>query len=156
MTNGIAITLSIFLSFKSSKSLVSKFFGFKFFKAKLSSLTQLMPFNLISLASVFFCSIPVLIGAMIALYEDENIDQLFISAVDCVLVTSLMIVAILWEGHKNERFFLDEDGNLLNLNQMISRALHPDYENGIPDSQNDDSRVVAATPNLRKDASELN
>lgn len=51
-----------------------------------------------------------------ALYDDEEVDQLFISAIDCVLVTALMIVAILWEGHKNERFFLDEDGNFLNLN----------------------------------------
>lgn len=105
-----------------------------------------MPFNVISLISIFLCSIPVLIGAVMALYDNEEVDQLFISAIDCVLVTALMIVAILWEGHKNERFFLDEDGHLLNLNQMINRALHPEYENGIPDSQNDESRIVAATP----------
>jgi hypothetical protein len=112
----MAITLSIFWSFKVSKSLVSKYFGFKFFKARLTSLTQLMPFNVISLVSIFFCSIPVIIGAVLALYDNNEVDQLFVSAIDCVLVTALMIVAILWEGHKNERFFLDEDGNFLNLN----------------------------------------
>ena len=56
---------------------------------------------------------------MIVMYDDNDIDQLFVSALDSVIVTGLMIVAILWEGHKNERFFLDEDGNYLNFNQMV-------------------------------------
>jgi len=68
-----------------------------------------------------------------------------------------MIVAILWEGHKNEQFFLDEDGNFLNLQQLMNRALHPDYEHGVPESmQNDDSRIVVNTPNHRKRASDAN
>jgi hypothetical protein len=39
---------------------------------------------------------------------------------------------------------------------MITRALHPEYENGIPDSQVDESRIVAVTPNQRKAVSDMN
>lgn len=38
----------------------------------------------------------------------------------------------------------------------MNRALHPDYEHGIPDSNlNEDSRIVG-TPNHRKRASDAN
>lgn len=76
----------------------------------------MLPFNLVSFVSIFVSSMPIIIGCVIVMYDDNDIDQLFVSALDSVIVTGLMIVAILWEGHKNERFFLDEDGNYLNFN----------------------------------------
>ena len=57
-----------------------------------------MPFNVISLLSIFFCSLPVIIGSVLSLYDNDDYDQLFISAIDSVIITGLMIVAILWEG----------------------------------------------------------
>ena len=57
-----------------------------------------MPFNVISLLSIFFCSLPVIIGSVLSLYDNDHYDQLFISAIDSVIITGLMIVAILWEG----------------------------------------------------------
>ena len=68
----------------------------------MTSLNQLIPFNIISLLSVFLTSIPILIGAFIVLYEYDSKDQLFISAIDCIIISGLMVVALLWEGQKNE------------------------------------------------------
>lgn len=67
-TNYFVLFLTCFISFKHLRILISKYFGFYFFKARLSSVEGLLAFNVIALISIFGCSLPAASTAAMMLY----------------------------------------------------------------------------------------
>lgn len=120
--------LAVITSFKCSRAIISKYFGFSFFKAKLTNTKLLFPFNVLSLLSVFLCSISVIVATVIILYDDKHKGQIFVSALDALIVTIFMVIMIIWEAQKNERYFQDNEGHFINFNQAMQRMLNPELE----------------------------
>ena len=51
------------MSFKLSRALFCKYYGFKFFKAKLTSVDVLLPFNILMGISIFITSLPIIVSS---------------------------------------------------------------------------------------------
>jgi hypothetical protein len=90
--------------------LYCKYFGFSFFKARLTDIHALFPLNILGAVSIFLVSILAIIAASIIAYYDTEKSQLFILAIDSVLVTVLMFI------------FLSKRGNIFMLLLLIMSA----------------------------------
>lgn len=58
----------------------------------MTSVDQLFAVNILSGLSIIVSSIPLIIGAGISAYYDENYQQLLISALDAIIVTVMMMI----------------------------------------------------------------
>lgn len=97
VTTVILFTLSLLFQFLLSRMIISKMFAFKFFKAKLISIEQLNPFNVINGVYIILSCIPAIVSSVFFAYYEEDIDQLFISSLDALFCTILLILFIIWE-----------------------------------------------------------
>lgn len=75
---------------------------------KLITLNKLMPFSLLSIVSLFVCSLPVGIGSSLALYFSISRDQEFFAALDCLTITSIMIILMLLDLKHESTYFVVE------------------------------------------------
>jgi hypothetical protein len=75
---------------------------------RLVSLNKLLPFSLLSIVSLVVCSLPVLVGAGLALYFSIDQDQEFFAALDCVTITSIMTVIVLLDLKHESTYFVVE------------------------------------------------
>ena len=73
LTAIIIRTLSLLSSFKFTRFLYSKFFGFIYFKAKISNLELLRYYNIISIISIIVSSIPAIAAGGLTTYYSETI-----------------------------------------------------------------------------------
>lgn len=62
----------LIFSFKMTRLLFSKYFGFDFFKAKLSSIKVFFPWNIINGLSILLCSVPIFISSFAIAYNDTE------------------------------------------------------------------------------------
>lgn len=85
--------------------LYSKFFGFSFFRLKLTSIESLSPVNKLTGLSLVLNSIPMLVTASVTAYYDEKKEQLFLSALDVIIVTIIMLILMICEAKKPVNFF---------------------------------------------------
>jgi hypothetical protein len=74
----------------------------------LSSHNRLIPFSMISILSIFLCSIPVFIGCGLALYNSISQDQEFFIALDTITVTGLVIILMIMDLKHPDDYFVDE------------------------------------------------
>jgi len=73
----------------------------------LTAPNKLIPFVLVGLISILLCSIPILVGCGLALYNSLSQDQQFFIALDTVVVTSIMIILILMDMKHPDDYFSD-------------------------------------------------
>ena len=103
----IFLTISCLFNFKIYRILYSRLLDRDEFSMKLVTLNKLKPFSLLSIISVVVCSIPVSISCSLALYFSINQDFEFFAALDCLAVTSILIVLILLDlRHESTYFFI--------------------------------------------------
>lgn len=107
MINILAFTTT----FKLNCILFCKFFGFTFFKAKLSSVDKFDPLTRVSGLSLLVTSLPLIIGASLTAYHDELKQQLFVSSIDAIVVTTLMLIFMICEGQKKPSKFFDDQAD---------------------------------------------
>ncbi|CAD8210851.1 unnamed protein product [Paramecium pentaurelia] len=107
VTNFILLSLSILISYPLYKLIMSRYFGFSFFKAKIVNIKPFFYFNCLNVLYITFVNIPIIISCiLIAYYESShNITQTFISAIDSIVVTFTNILLLIWETQKTEQFF---------------------------------------------------
>jgi len=75
----------------------SKFFGFHFFKAKLTSVTVLEKLNMLSGVYCLIVCLPMIVVGSIGAYKSESFDQVSIACLDVIFLTSIMIMFLVWE-----------------------------------------------------------
>lgn len=73
--NGSMLAVATIFNFKFYRFVHSKFLGRESTSMVLSSLNKLTPFSMISVISIFICSIPVFVGCGLALYNSISQDQ---------------------------------------------------------------------------------
>ena len=97
VTSNIVFIFGLIFSFKISRIIYARYFAFNFFSAKLTNVHQLLPFNILNGISIILLSIPAGgIAAYIA-YQDIIKTQLFISAIDALFLSLIMIIFTIWE-----------------------------------------------------------
>ena len=104
-TSSVILYVGLFTSFKFSRALYSKFYGFSFFKAKLTGIDKLFFCNVLTGISIFLTSILIIISASMTIYFSIDRDQLFISAIDILALSVLLILLMICETQKPEDFF---------------------------------------------------
>lgn len=75
---------------------------------KLTAVNKLLPFSLLSIVSLVVCSLPVAVGASLALYFSITQDQEFFAALDCLIITSIMIILMLMDLRHESTYFVIE------------------------------------------------
>ncbi|KAM3143307.1 hypothetical protein pb186bvf_004639 [Paramecium bursaria] len=97
-------SISVFFSipsFTATRLLFCKFFGFEFFSARIENISKLTPFHVVNgLAVLFYCAPASISSAMIA-YSDNDRGQLFISAIDCFIVSVIQAILMICETQKD-------------------------------------------------------
>ena len=73
----------------------------------LSSVNQLVPFSLLGVLTLFFCSVPICVGCALALYNSITTDQEFFIALDTLVVTGIMAILILMDLRHSDDYFYD-------------------------------------------------
>lgn len=68
----IVVALSLIFSHKTFQILFSRYFGFSFFSAKLSSVAKLSPVNILSGVNIMMSSFPVIAGCLLEVYQDTD------------------------------------------------------------------------------------
>lgn len=110
--------ISFLTSHKLSKIIFSKYFGFSFFSAKLQDVKAFFPFNVLLGISVIVTSLPIIGAAGLAAYDDVIKEQLFISSIDTIIVTVLMILFAICDTQKPGNYFEPEQ-NALNTTYHV-------------------------------------
>lgn len=64
--------IGLITNFKFTRILYSKYFGFTFFKAKLSSTDVLKPMNILTGVSIVITSLPMIASAGLTAYYDNE------------------------------------------------------------------------------------
>ena len=105
-TDKIFLGLSVLLNFKLYRIVHSRLLERDQFSMRLMSLNKLMPFSLLSIISLIICSLPVIVGAGLALYFSIDHDQEFFAALDCVTITSIMGILILLDLRHESTYFV--------------------------------------------------
>ncbi|CAK61267.1 unnamed protein product (macronuclear) [Paramecium tetraurelia] len=106
ITNYILISLSLILAYPLYKLIMSRYFGFTFFKAKMVDIKPFFSFNCLNGLYITLVNIPIIVScALIAYYENSFNSQTFISAIDSLIVTFSNILLLIWETQKGEQFF---------------------------------------------------
>ncbi|KAM3131005.1 hypothetical protein pb186bvf_016923 [Paramecium bursaria] len=132
ITHGAVLIFSIFGSFRTQRLIISRFFGFSFFKARLQDTKELFQMNLCSGISLIVVSVPILIASAVIAYDEPTFDtQIFISAIDTFIVTFFNLLFVLWETQKDEHFFDETAANFysLNVTNIIQRNEDSGYMN---------------------------
>lgn len=83
----------------------SKFFEFQFLSAKLSSIDKLFHYNLLSGISIVLVNIPMMISASLTCYYDDIFQQMFIEALEVIVISLIMIIFQITNIKKPEDFF---------------------------------------------------
>ena len=73
--NGVFVTLGTILCFKFHRLIYSRVMDREQLSMILSSPKKLIPISVISVISIFLCSIPAGVGASLALYHSLSVDQ---------------------------------------------------------------------------------
>jgi hypothetical protein len=107
-SNCVILTFATLLTFKFYRFVHSKFLGRNELSMVLSSPNKLVPFTLLGLLAVFFCSAPICVGCALALYNSVSTDQEFFIALDTITVTGIMILLILMDMRHADDYFVDE------------------------------------------------
>ena len=122
-TNNIVRFFSLLVSHKFGRIVYSRYFGFSFFKAKLSSIDSLFHMNLVSGLSLLIVSIPMFAASGALAYYQSTEQQLFITSLDVVCVTIIMIIFMICETQKPKNFFdheaFAEGQSYLNNSRML-------------------------------------
>ena len=108
LANLIAATISLLVSFKFFKLLYSRYFGYRFFRSRLSSLELLKPINLLSGVSIILVSVPMVILAAVIAYYNNDRQQLYVQSWEVIALTALMIILLVCETQKPKDFFENE------------------------------------------------
>ncbi|CAD8124509.1 unnamed protein product [Paramecium sonneborni] len=106
VTNYILISLSILIAYPIYKLIMSRYFGFSFFKAKLVDTKAFFYFNCLNGVYITFVNIPIIVSCALIAYNESSLNtQTFISAIDSLIVTFTNILLLIWETQKGEQFF---------------------------------------------------
>jgi len=74
----------------------------------LASTNKLIPFVLVGIISILVCSVPIIVGCALALYNSIDRDQQFYIAFDTLVVTCIMAILILMDMKHPDDYFSDE------------------------------------------------
>jgi hypothetical protein len=107
-SNVSMLAVATTFNFKFYRFIHSKFLGREETSMTLSSPNRLVPFSMLSVVSIFFCSVPVFVGCALALYNSIAQDQEFFIALDTLSVTFIMIILILMDLKHSDDYFSDE------------------------------------------------
>jgi hypothetical protein len=100
ITHTTILIIGMMTSFKVVRSLYSRYFGFSFFKLKLSSIDQLFYINVLTGVSAATLSLIFIGSGAGTSYDDSSKGQTFFFGLDCVLVTIVMIIFTICEVQK--------------------------------------------------------
>ena len=84
-------------SHKFYKVIYSKFFGFSFFKAKLTSIIVLVRLNILSGVYCFIVSLPMIVVGSMGAYYNVEFDQVAVACIDVIILTTVMILFLVCE-----------------------------------------------------------
>jgi len=73
----------------------------------LENINKLVPFSLLGVLALFFCSTPICVGCALALYNSVSTDQEFFIALDTLVVTGIMAILILMDLRHSDDYFYD-------------------------------------------------
>lgn len=102
------LVFATMINFKFYRFVHSKFLGREETSMVLTSPNRLVPFSMISIISIFLCSIPVFVGCALGLYNSISQDQEFYISMDTLVVTGIMILLILMDLRHADDYFCDE------------------------------------------------
>ncbi|CAD8135514.1 unnamed protein product [Paramecium octaurelia] len=120
ITYALISFIGLITTFKINKIYFSRYFGFYFFKACIVDVQKFLIFNIISLVSIFLITLPVIVASAIILNNYDEKDQLYVSTIDCIIVTFIIFISIIWESQKNEDYF--KENGLQALNYVVGQS----------------------------------
>lgn len=115
-------------SFKVVRTLYSRYFGFSFFKLKLSNIDQLFYINVLTGVSAATLSLIFIGSGAGTSYDDSSKGQTFFFGLDCVLVTIVMIIFTICEVQKEKEFFEEKkeiDNQSLFTQFLMAQSMGP-------------------------------
>ena len=107
-TDKLFLVLSILLNFKIYRIVHSRLLEREEFSMRLMSLNKLLPFSLLSIISIVICSLPCVVASGMALYLSIAQDQEFFAAMDCITITSIMMIFTLLDLRHESTYFVVE------------------------------------------------
>ncbi|CAD8044013.1 unnamed protein product [Paramecium primaurelia] len=120
ITYALISFIGLITTFKINKIYFSRYFGFYFFKACIVDIQKFLIFNIISLLSIFLITLPMIVASAIILNNYDEKDQLYVSTIDCIIVTFVIFISIIWESQKNEDYF--KENGLQALNYVVGQS----------------------------------
>lgn len=100
IANIITRILCLLISFKFSKILFCRFFGFSYLKARLSSIEKLKSSNILIFVSFIITTIPILVILSLISYYNRHSTQLYISCLDSIIITIFTFIFCICEAQK--------------------------------------------------------
>ncbi|EAS02237.2 transmembrane protein, putative (macronuclear) [Tetrahymena thermophila SB210] len=122
--HGFIRFFSLTFTHKFENFMFSKFFGFSFFSAKLTSVHQLLPYNIVAGLSILFVNAPMIIAASATIYYDDQFEQMFIEGLEVILINLILIGFMITNTKKPEDYFITKvaDG----INPLVANISHRD------------------------------
>ncbi|CAD8210192.1 unnamed protein product [Paramecium octaurelia] len=159
-TNVILVSFSILFAYPLYKLIMSRYFGFSFFKAKIVDIKPLFYFNCLNALYITFVNVPIIVSCiLVAYHESSHNTQTFISAIDSIVVTFAYILLLIWETQKGESFFdefhqnyyLNESKQHLGKNEISGYFQHPLEQKSQAEQKIDLSDLDAQAGNQEND-----
>lgn len=106
--NSTSLVIGTAFTFKFYRLSYSKFLEKESLSMVVSSINKLIPFNVLTLLSVFLSSFPIMAGCGLALYFSIAVDQEFFVALDTLIATGLVALFMLLDMKHPHNYFIDE------------------------------------------------
>ncbi|KAL4429269.1 hypothetical protein ABPG74_013575 [Tetrahymena malaccensis] len=104
--HGFIRFFSLTFTHKFENFMFSKFFGFSFFSAKLTTVHQLLPYNIIAGLSILFVNVPMIVAASATIYYDDQFEQMFIEGLEVIIINLILIGFMIANTKKPDDYFI--------------------------------------------------
>ncbi|KAL4463539.1 hypothetical protein ABPG72_010881 [Tetrahymena utriculariae] len=104
--HGFIRFFSLTFTHKFENFMFSKFFGFSFFSAKLTTVHQLLPYNIVAGLSMIFVNVPMIVAASATIYYDDQFEQMFIEGLEVIIINLILIGFMIANTKKPEDYFI--------------------------------------------------